>query len=77
LLLGFHRQLEAEMTRYAKAHGIKLIIRHQDTSLDENQPLPEIAKSLGRGVLYEDGLDITDQILKALETQAVSGGAQR
>ena len=48
------------MKKYAKAKGLKLVIRQQDSSLDEKQPLAEILKSLNRGIIYEDGLDITD-----------------
>jgi Skp family chaperone for outer membrane proteins len=71
--LETHRQLEAEVKTYAKEKGIKLIIRQQDGSLDENQPLAEILKSLQRGIIYEDGLDITDDILKAMAARNAAG----
>jgi Skp family chaperone for outer membrane proteins len=64
--LEFYRQVEAEVNKYAKAHGIKLVLRQQDSSLDENQPLAEVLKTLSRGVIYEEGLDITDEIVKGL-----------
>jgi Skp family chaperone for outer membrane proteins len=70
ILVAFHRTLEEEVAKYAKANGLKLVIRQQDTSLDENMPLAEILKSLNRSILYEDGLDITDEILKALVARA-------
>ena len=41
------------------------------------QPLPDIYKALNRGILYEDGLDITDEILKALSSPSPTGGVQR
>jgi Skp family chaperone for outer membrane proteins len=69
VFLDLFRQLEEEVAKYAKAKGIKLVIRQQDGSLDENQPVAEILKSLNRGILYEDGLDITGEILKALEAR--------
>lgn len=71
--LAFYRQLEEEVKKYAKDKGLKLVIRQQDGSLDENQPLPEILKSLNRGIIYEDGLDITDDILKALDARNAAG----
>lgn len=69
VLLEFYRQVDDEVRKYAKAKGIKLVIRQQDTSLDENQPLPQIVAALNRGIVYEDGLDITDEILKALDAR--------
>lgn len=77
LLLGFHRQLDAEVSKYAKARGIKLVIRQQETSLEENQQLTEIAKAINRAILYEEGLDITDEILKALGATASPGESPR
>jgi Skp family chaperone for outer membrane proteins len=73
LLLGFHRQLDSEVTKYAKARGIKLVIRQQDSTFDENQPLAELVKTINRGILYEEGVDITDEILKLLAAKPASG----
>jgi Skp family chaperone for outer membrane proteins len=64
--LAFFRELEEAVRKYSKDHGIKLVIRQQDNSLDENQPLADILKTLNRGIIYEDELDITDEILIAL-----------
>jgi len=72
ILLGFYRQVEEEVRKYAKAKGIKLVIRQQEGSLDENQPLQQILASLNRGIIYEDGLDITEDVLKALDARAAS-----
>lgn len=67
--LAFYRTLDDEVRKYAKAHGLKLVLRQQNSSLDENQPLAEILKSLNRSIIYEDGLDITEEILKALDAR--------
>jgi len=72
IFLDLYRQLEQEVRKFAKAKGIKLVIRQQEGSLDENQPLAQILASLNRGIIYEDGLDITEEILKALDARAVS-----
>jgi Skp family chaperone for outer membrane proteins len=72
VLVAFHRTLEDEVTKYAKDKGIKLVLRQQDNSLDDNQPLAEILKSLNRGIIYQDGLDITDEILRALSARAAA-----
>lgn len=73
--LAFFRQLDAEVAKYAKAHGLKLVLRQYETSLDEGQSLPEVMKALNRTILYEEGLDVTDQILKALDAQSSSPAA--
>jgi Skp family chaperone for outer membrane proteins len=75
--LAFFRQLDAEISKYAKAHGLKLVLRQYETSFDDGQSLQDVAKALNRTILYEEGLDITDEILKALQTRAPGAGVQR
>jgi Skp family chaperone for outer membrane proteins len=72
LLLELYRQVEEEVRKYAKARKIKLVIRQQESSLDDNQSLQDILKSLNRGIIFEDGLDITDDIIKALDARIQS-----
>jgi Skp family chaperone for outer membrane proteins len=72
IYLAFYRILDEEVAKYAKAKGLKLVLRQQESSLDEKQPLQEILKSLNRSIIYQDGLDITDDILKALDVRAAS-----
>src|SRR5688572_21368222 len=52
VLLDMYRQVDDEVKKHAKAKGLKLVIRQQDSSLDENQPLAEILKTLNRGIVY-------------------------
>ena len=66
--LAFFRQLDTEVGKYAKANGLKLVLRQYETSFEDGQSLQDVAKSLNRTILYEEGLDITDAILKALRT---------
>jgi hypothetical protein len=77
IYLDFFRKLDAEVSKYAKAHQLRLVLRQYDTSYDEGQPLPDILKALNRTVLYEDRLDITDDILKALDIPTATAGVQR
>jgi len=72
--LAFFRQLDAAITKYAKAKGLKLVLRQYETSLDEGQSLPDVMKALNRTILYEEGLDVTDDILKALDAQTPNAG---
>ena len=77
IFLEMYRQVEEEVRKHAKEHGIKLVIRQQDSSLEEGQPLGEILKSLNRGIVYEEGLDITDEILESLAKRKPEQGADR
>jgi Skp family chaperone for outer membrane proteins len=69
IFIEFYKGLEEEVRKYAKGKGIKLVIRQQESSLDENQQLQQIINSLNRGIIFEDGLDITDDIVKALDVR--------
>jgi Skp family chaperone for outer membrane proteins len=66
--LAFFRRLDAEVNKYAKEHGLKLVLRQYDTSFDDGQSVPDVMKALNRTILFEQDLDITDEILKALES---------
>ncbi|HEY2416256.1 MAG TPA: OmpH family outer membrane protein [Pirellulaceae bacterium] len=66
--LAFFRQLDAEISKYSKANGLKLVLRQSTTSLDDGQSLQDVFKALNRQIFYEDGIDITDPILKALQS---------
>jgi len=64
--LALHRELDQVLKPYCKAKGLKLVVRIQNSSLDENQNPQQILQAINRAVLYEDGLDITDDVLKLL-----------
>ena len=71
IYLAFFRQIDAEISKLAKSRGIKLVLRQYGSSFEDGQSLQDVAKALNRGILFEDGLDITDEILKALEAAPV------
>jgi Skp family chaperone for outer membrane proteins len=71
------QQLDAQVSKLAKSKGLKLVIRNQESTLDAGQPFPEVLKALNRSILYAEDLDITDDILKALDAASQSGGVQR
>jgi len=75
--LAFFRKLDAEISKYAKANGLKLVVRQSETSLDDGQPLQDVFKALNRSILYEEGLDITDAILKALQSSSAEAPKDR
>jgi len=71
LSLSLHREIAEVLKSYCKQKGIRLVVRTENNSLEEKQPTQQIMQALGRGVLYEDGLDITDDVLKLLEQPKV------
>ena len=70
IYLALHREIDAVLQPYCKAKGIRLVIRQQQYPTTGELSSQDILKTLSRNVLYEDGLDITDDILKALAAQA-------
>ena len=42
--LAFFRQLDAEISKYAKANGLKLVLRQYETSFEDGQSLPTSPK---------------------------------
>lgn len=73
LSLSLHREIDQVLKPYCKAKGLKLVVRMPGVTLDENQNQQQIVQALSRGVLYEEGLDITDDILKLLKEQSEKG----
>ena len=71
--LALHRELDQVLKPYCKAKGLKLVVRIQNSSLDENQNPQQILQSINRAGLYEDGLDITDDVLKLLGENGEKG----
>jgi Skp family chaperone for outer membrane proteins len=69
IFLNAYRGVDAVVKEYCKEKGIKLVIRQQSTSLDENQPTQEILKALNRTIVFEDGLDITADIQQRLKAK--------
>ena len=69
IYLAAYRTIESVVKEYCKEKGIKLVIRQQSTSLDDNQPTQEILKAINRTVVFEDGLDITADIQERLKAK--------
>lgn len=66
IYLDFYRQVEAEVAEFCQPRGIKLVLRQQKSEAKTSDSPQEIIKLISRPVVYQDGLDITDAILKAL-----------
>ena len=76
LYLSFYKEVDAEIGKYAKAKGLKLVIKDQEATLDESQNVNDLAKALNRTILFQDGLDITDDIVKALAAKPAGSKAK-
>lgn len=66
-----YKEVQAEVAKIAKERGLKLVIVRPRGSL-ESQDLSEVNRTLNQLVIYEDGLDISDEVLKAMEAKEPS-----
>jgi Skp family chaperone for outer membrane proteins len=60
-----YEQIVREIQRIAEARGLKLVLRFQEENLDMKFP-QKVAETVNRQVLYQNGLDITEDVLQAL-----------
>jgi Skp family chaperone for outer membrane proteins len=65
IYLETYKLVIEEIQRIAEARGLKLVLRYQADNLDAKDP-KKLLESLNRQILYEKGLDITDEVLQAV-----------
>jgi Skp family chaperone for outer membrane proteins len=63
--LETYKKIQEQVKRIAKERGLKLVMVRPRPSLD-SQDLQEVIRALNQPILYEEGLDITDQVLAGL-----------
>jgi len=61
-----YKQIQAEVQKIAKERKLKLVLVRPRGSL-ESQDLAEVNRTINQLVIFEEGLDISDDVLKALE----------
>jgi Skp family chaperone for outer membrane proteins len=66
-----YRELQNAVEKYAKAHGIRLVIRYSNDPLNPNKP-ESVMKAVNRDVVFQGGIDITEEILRWLNDKNVS-----
>ncbi len=71
-LIATQKDVDEQIKKLCKERGLKLVLRQYNPP-EEGQPLQEVVKNLGRDVVYQDGLDITDDVLKALNEAKADG----
>jgi Skp family chaperone for outer membrane proteins len=64
-----YKLVQAEVQRIAKERGLKLVVVRPRGNL-ESPDAGELNRTLNQLVIFEDGLDVTDEVLKALQTKA-------
>lgn len=61
-----YKLVQTEVQRIAKERGLKLVVVRPRGNL-ESQDAGELGRTLSQLVIFEDGLDLTEEVLKALE----------
>jgi Skp family chaperone for outer membrane proteins len=72
VLVATHRDVNEQIKKFCKDRGLKLVLRQYNPP-EDNQPLQQILNSLNRDVIYQDGLDITEEVIKALNESKPDG----
>jgi|GEM_PF-2521334 len=68
VFLQTYRKAMPEIANFSQAHGIDLVLQNQPDPVDEGDPM-KLLSSLNRAVLYENKLDITEDVISALADQ--------
>ncbi len=59
-------EIRSAVADYCRARGITLVIRYNRFQIDEHSTREEVTASINRAVVFHDGIDITDEILKRI-----------
>ena len=74
LYLAAYRRLKDAIAEYSKLRGIKLVLRYStDRMLLDGVRNPdhnEVLRAINSPIVYDDGLNITDEIIQALNSEA-------
>ena len=70
-----YKLMQAEVQKIAKERGLKLVVLRPRGNL-ESQDAGELNRTLNQLVIFEDGLDVTDDVLKALQAKALQAKAE-
>lgn len=64
-----YKLVQTEVQRLAKERGLKLVVVRPRGNL-ESEDAGELNRTLNQLVIFEDGLDLTDEVLKSLQAKA-------
>lgn len=68
MYLQVYQQIMVEVGKLSRARGINLVMRFNGDPIDPNDP-QGIQKELNKAILYHDGIDITDDVLRAVNAK--------
>jgi Skp family chaperone for outer membrane proteins len=60
-----YQEIVEQIQRIAEARSLKLVLRFQEENLDTKFP-QKVAETVNRQVLFQNGLDITEEVLQGL-----------
>ncbi len=66
IYLEVYDVVSMEVANHARAHGIDLVIRFNTEPIKDEDP-KKLLQNMNRQIIYENGLDITDDIIAALK----------
>ena len=64
----FYQEMEVEVKRICKERKIRLVLRQNDGG-DTDNSVEAVLKSINRGIVYDEGLNITDEVMAALNAK--------
>ena len=66
IYLEVYDAVTTEVSNYARANDIDLVIRHQSDPINDEDP-QKLLQNMNRQIVYENGLDITEEIIAAMK----------
>ena len=63
-----YRDIKREVARFARANKIGLVLRYSSEPMDEEQR-DSVLKGVNKTVVFQDQIDITDDIIRAVNTK--------
>ena len=65
-----YMEIEQEVTKFAQRHGINLVLRYNKIDMS-SQDRREVLAGVNRAVVYQNKIDITDDILNVIQPRGV------
>jgi Skp family chaperone for outer membrane proteins len=66
---AFSRELHDEIARFAQASGVRLVLRHEPTPPQLNDP-KQILREMQKLIVYQRGIEVTPTVLEAMNRRA-------
>jgi Skp family chaperone for outer membrane proteins len=70
-----YKEVQKAVEEYAREHGIRLVIRYNSQPINESDS-NSVMKGVNRNVVFQDGLDITAEIVQRLNASDIEPGEE-